>query len=235
MNNETLNPNNRLTQFLKYDFSEIWMKTDNGLVYGILGDEYQRILIKFLTVEKNINYENEYFVYGKSKVMENVCNFVGKITIIKIQESNRKQFGVDDEFKNYGIKTQGLLTAKYEFFENKNQIHSGYFLGSLQTKWYLDKNDKVQYDNINLVSDDYFNNAFVGSWKMYNSKIEKICNWGDYRVPNVDCDFDVGTGEFNIAQKYWGRGWLDIVLKNKMPNEAILEPKKVELNKQWWQ
>lgn len=235
MNEEELNSKNEVTEFLKYDFSELWLKTENNLVYGIIGDEYQRILMKFLKVEKNLKNSNEYFVSGKSSVKGNLCEFVGKITIIKIQESKRKHFGVDDEFKNQGTKTQGLLSAKYEFFENKQQNHSGCFSGTLKTKWILDKNDKVKYDDVNLVSDGYFNNAFVGTWKMYNSNIEKICNWGDYRVPNANCDFDIGTGEFNVAQKYWERGWLDIALKNKAQNGAIIQPKKVKLHKQWWE
>ena len=158
-------------------------------------------------VEKNLINNNEYFVFGKSSVKGNFCEFIGKITIVKIQESKRKHFGVDDKFKNQGIKTQGLLTAKYEFFENKHQNHSGNFSGTLQTKWFLDKNDKVQYDDINSVSDGYFNNAFVGTWKMYNSNIEKICNWGDYRVPYANCDFDIGTGELSISEKYLKNGW----------------------------
>jgi hypothetical protein len=207
MNEEELNAKNEVTEFIKYDFSELWLKTENSLVYGIIGNEYQRILIKFLTVEKNLINNNEYFVFGKSSVKGNFFEFIGKITIVKIQESKRKHFGVDDEFKNQGIKTQGLLTAKYEFFENKHQNHSGYFSGTLQTKWFLDKNDKVQYDDINSVSDGYFNNAFVGTWKMYNSNIEKICNWGDYRVPYANCDFDIGTGELSISEKYLKNGW----------------------------
>lgn len=235
MNEEKVLPTNKIDEFLKYDFSKLWLETDNNLVYGILGEAYQRILIKLFTIEKNINNPNEYFVYGKSSVKENVCEFVGKITILKIQESKRERFGVDDEFKNLGIKTQGLLTAKYEFFENKSQSHSGYFIGNLETKWFLDKEDKMQYDNINIHSDNYFNNAFVGTWKMYNSKIEKKCHWGDYRVPSVDCGFDVGIGEFNVAEKYWKKGWLDIALKNKMPNLNITESPKTEITKNWWE
>ena len=235
MNEEKVLPTNKIDEFLKYDFSKLWLETDNNLVYGILGEAYQRILIKLLTIEKNINNPNEYFVYGKSSVKENVCEFVGKITILKIQESKRERFRVDDEFKNSGIKTQGLLTAKYEFFENKSQSHSGYFIGNLETKWFLDKEDKMQYDNINIHSDNYFNNAFVGTWKMYNSKIEKKCHWGDYRVPSVDCGFDVGIGEFNVAEKYWKKGWLDIALKNKMPNLNITESPKTEITKNWWE
>lgn len=235
MNEEKLLPTNKIDTFLKYDFSELWLKTNNNLVYGILGDEYQRILIKLLTIEKNINNPNEYFVYGKSSVKENVCEFVGKITILKIQESKREHFGVDDEFKNSGIKTQGLLSAKYEFFENKLQSHSGFFTGNLETKWFLDKDDKMQYDNINIHSDGYFNNAFVGSWKMYHSKIEKKCHWGDYRVPSIDCSFDIGAGEFNVAEKYWKKGWLDIALNNRINTLDYIEIKKTESTKNWWE
>lgn len=237
MNQEKLLPNNKIDEFLKYDFSKLWLETENSLVYGILGDEYQRILIKLLTIEKNINNPNEYFVYGKSSVKENICEFVGKITILKIQESKREHFGVDDEFKNSGIKTQGLLTAKYEFFENKLQSHSGYFTGILETKWFLDKDDKMQYDNINIHSDGYFNNAFVGSWKMYHYKIEKKCHWGDYRVPSVDCSFDIGAGEFVVAEKYHKKGWIDSALKGKAYSLDITESKSKtkETIKSWWE
>jgi hypothetical protein len=235
MNGEKLLQSNEVENFLKYDFSELWLKADNNLVYGILGDEYQRILIKLLTIEKNINNPNEYFVYGKSSVKENVCEFVGKITILKIQESKREHFGVDDVFKDLGIKTQGLLSAKYEFFENKLQSHSGFFTGNLETKWFLDKDDKMQYDNINIHSDGYFNNAFVGSWKMYHSKIEKKCHWGDYRVPSIDCSFDIGAGEFNVAEKYWKKGWLDIALNNRINTLDYIEIKKTESTKNWWE
>ena len=224
MNGEKLFQTNETEKFLKYDFSELWLKTDNNLVYGILGDDFQRIQIKLLTIEKNINNPNEYFVYGKSSVKENVCEFVGKITILKIQESKRKHFGVDEEFKNSGIKTQGLLSAKYEFFENKLQSNSGFFTGNLQTKWFLDKDDKIQYDNINIHADGYFNNAFIGTWKMYDSKLEKKCHWGDYRVPSIDCSFDIGAAEFSVAEKYLKKGWLESI-----------ETKKRETIKNWWE
>lgn len=237
MNGEKLLQTNDVENFSKYDFSELWLQTDNNLVYGILGDDFQRIQLKLISISKNINNQNEYFVYGKSKVKENICEFVGKITILKIQESKREHFGVDDEFKNSGIKTQGLLTAKYEFFENKLQSHSGYFTGNLETKWFLDKDDKMQYDNINIHSDGYFNNAFVGSWKMYHSKIEKKCHWGDYRVPSIDCSFDIGVGEFNVAEKYWKKGWLDIALKGKVNSLDVTESKSKSTDtvKSWWE
>jgi hypothetical protein len=216
LNGNQVIENNQNEKYSKFDFSSLWIKTENELVYGIIGDDYQRIFMKFIFVEKTLNNPYEYLVYGKSSVKSSVCDFIGKITIIKIQEFKNQNFGIDDEYKNSGIKSQGLLTAKYELFENKEQNHSGQFQGTLQTKWYLDKENLIKYNDINLNSDGYFNNAFVGTWKMYKSKIEKICNWGDYRVPYTKCDFDIGAGELSISEKYSKNGWL------------------IKLIKEWW-
>lgn len=235
LNGEKINEINEIGNLINNDFSVLWTKTENEFIYGITGNNYQRFRIKFLSVIKNENNPKEYFVYGKSNLKDNTCEFQGKITILKIQRTNRTQFGVDDEFKNSGIKTQGLIVAKYEFFENKHQKYSGLFSGELKSKYYLDKNNLIQYDNINSNSDAYFNNSFVGMWKMYNSKIEKICNWADYRVPNINCNFDVGTGEFNVNPIYVKNGWLDITLKNKMSNGAIIENKSNKPTKNWWE
>ena len=207
LNENQVFENNQIEKYSKFDFSNLWMKTENEFVYGIIGDDYQRILIKFIFVERTLNNPYEYLVYGKSSVKSSVCDFIGKITITKIQELKNENFGVDDEYKNSGIKSQGLLTAKYELFENKEQNHSGQFQGILQTKWYLNKENFIKYNDINLNSDGYFNNAFVGTWKMYNSTIAKICNWADYRVPYTKCDFDIGAGELSVSEKYSKNGW----------------------------
>lgn len=213
----------------------MWLETDNEVIFGIIGKEHQRLLIKFLTIEKNVKKHNEYIVYGKYKVKENVCDFGGKITLTNILEISSENYGVDDEYKESQIRLQGLLTAKYEFFENKNQNHSGYFTGITKTLFYIDKNEIVKYNDIGIESDGYFNNSFVGKWKMYNSNLKKICNWGDFRVPNSNCDFDIGVGDFSVSEKYWKNGWLDFALKNKMPNGAIVEGKpKKKINK-WWE
>lgn len=207
LNKEEIYAENKMQIFLQYDFSDLWSKTDNYNVLGVLGDDFQRIKIRILTVVKNENKPDEYLVYGKSNVKNNICDFIGKIIVEKIQETKREQFGVDNQAQNAGIKTQGLLTAKYEFFENKNQSHTGIFAGQLQTKWYINKESQLKYDDINLLADGYFNNAFVGTWTMYKSSKSIICNWADYRVPNIACEFDLGEGEFSPNEKYFDKGW----------------------------
>jgi hypothetical protein len=204
---EELFPKNEMDKYLKNDFSNIWNKTENNLVYGIIGDNYERILIKFTSIRKSKEKTNEYLVSGISKVKSNSCNFKGKITIISINELKQVKFGVDDEYKNAGIKKQGLLKAVYEFIEDEKQKGSGKFSGKLESIWYLDKNDLIQYNDIEIDSDKYFNNAFTGVWKSNNTGNQKICNWGDYRVPNVNCDFDIGSAELSVSQKYQKNGW----------------------------
>lgn len=233
MNGQELTEENKIDSYLKYNFSDLWLKTDEQSVYGIIGDEYERISIKIISVSKNLSHPDEYYVYGKSMVKANVCEFVGKIFISKIQETENQHFGVDDEYKGRADK-QGLLTAVYEFYENDKQPHSGVFKGQLQSKWNL-SDDIIKFNDLDLESDGYFNNAFVGIWKMYDSKLEKICHWGDYRVPNVDCDFDIGTAEFNVAEKYWGKGWVDFALKNMVSSRTNIESKLQEPVKRWWE
>lgn len=227
LNEEKLKEENKIEEYLQYDFSALWATKDNPV--GIIGDSYQRIYIKVLTVVKNEFVPNEYLVYGKSRVKNNICDFVGKITIDKIQETIRVGFGADDMYKGES-KTQGLITARYDFFENKAQKHTGIFSGTLKTKWYLDKNGKMQYDNMNDHSDGYFNNAYVGLWQGYGTEQGKICNWANHRVPNVKCGFDTGAGEFFPAEEYAKSGW-DNYLKAYLNGDkkAILEEEK-----EWW-
>lgn len=146
---------NLIDNLNQLDFSKLWLETDNEVIFGIIGKEHQRLLIKFLTIEKNVKKHNEYIVYGKYKVKENVCDFGGKITLTNILEISSENYGVDDEYKESQIRLQGLLTAKYEFFENKNQNHSGYFTGITKTLFYIDKNEIVKYNDIGIESDGY--------------------------------------------------------------------------------
>ena len=218
-----------------YDFSNIWSVTENQNVYGIIGDEHQRISIKLISIFRISNGPFLYNVYGKSKVKDNICEFYGNIVIKEIREIKELHFGVDDEYADKGIKNQGILVADYEFYESKEQKHSGIFKGTLYSKWYLNSNNQIVYDDIEFISDEYMNNAFVGVWKRYSTDKEKNCNWADYRVPISNRDFDIGAGEFSVSEKYWNKGWLDIALKNQVPNGAIVREKSNKETKEWWE
>ncbi len=224
------NPENVLANYNKFDLSGIWTQTENYLIYGIIGEEHQRIKVKLLSVIKNAGNPVEYLVSGKSNVKGNICDFSGTISLIEVREIKNLHFGVDDEFKELGIKAQGIVIADYEFHENQNQKHTGIFKGKLYSKWHLTTDNQVNYDDIESMSDGYMNNAFVGSWKGYSSEKERICNWADFRVPNANEDFDIGAGEFSPSPKYYSMGWENYI---KAWLEGVEKAKNEEL-KEWW-
>jgi hypothetical protein len=232
---DELKSGNQLSEYEQSDFSNVWDKTANEVIYGIIGDDHQRIRIKLLSINKSADNPNVYDVYGKSMVRETICDFFGTITIKKIKEVTELHFGVDNEYENKGIKKQGIIIADYSFDEDAQQKHSGIFKGKLYSKWYLNRNDEIVYDDIQDISDSYINNAFIGIWKSYSTGNEKICNWADWRVPNANQDFDIGAGEFSVSEKYWNEGWMDIALKNQVPNGAIVREKSNKKTKEWWE
>ena len=230
-----LKTENVLNKYSQFDFSNIWLNTEDLNIYGIIGDDYQRINVKILVVKKNGKNKHQYNVRGKSKVKGIVRDFTGIINLTEIIEFKKFHFGVDEEFANQGIKSQGIFIANYEFEENKNQNRSGIFKGKLYGKWYLNDKNEIKYDDIELNSDNYFNNAFVGYWKSYKNDRKKICNWGDYRVPNAKKGFDIGVGEFNVSEKYWDKGWLNVDVKNHNTNGSFEGNKKSDRSKKWWE
>jgi hypothetical protein len=227
---DELKPDNVFSKFTHFDFSGLFSHTENYCIYGIIGADHQRIKIKLTSIRKNSENPSEYFVSGKSNVSGVICDFNGTITIIGIKEVKELHYGVDNEYANKGIKTQGIIIADYEFKENPYQNHSGSFKGKLYSKLYLNADHQIQYDDIQSMSDQYMNNAFTGIWRSYSTGEEKVCNWADYRVPLANQDFDVGAGEFMPAEKYNDHGW-------RIYRQAWLygnkEAKEEEL-REWW-
>jgi len=222
LSNSNLSKDELKNDLIKHDFSKLLLHTDNSVVYGFIGDNYQRIRVKFITVTKDYTSPDTYNVQGKSMVKNNIDEFAGTIKISHIRKLKNISHGVDDEYKNKGIKGEYIIIADYSFFENKDQPHSGTFKGVLESDFYLDKNYQVHYDDIELNADGYTNNQFVGEWIDYKTNLAKRCNWGDFRIPNSG-DLDVGAGEFSPADKYLKYGWQSIRDKNE----------KIE-NAKWW-
>ncbi|MFK7921177.1 MAG: hypothetical protein AB8H47_04430 [Bacteroidia bacterium] len=222
---------NTVANYKRYDFSSLWLQTDNDKVLGIIGSNHQRIKVKILTVEKSSEVSLEYLVQGKSWVKGVVCDFSGRILIKEVRELKHFHYGVDEMYKDRGIRNQGILIADYEFNENVDQKYSGKFKGKLYSKWYLNWDDQIEYDKIQLHSDRYLNNAYVGSWESYRTNKEKICNWADYRVPQANSDFDIGAAEFFPSRKYAENGWASY---QKTWSDRDKEAQKTELS-EWWE
>lgn len=226
-----LKSSNELEKYNQYNFSKIWMHTESKNVLGVIDTSNQRIKIKLLSIEKNPQNPNEYKVRGKSMVKDVICDFSGIITLFNVQEFKSIDFGVDNEHKNAGIQSEGLLKAVYVFYENESQKNSGVFQGVLYSKWFLDADNKIQYDNLVFSSDAFSNNAFVGIWTSYTSGKIKICNWADYRVPNATNDLDIGAAEFIPNEKYFDKGWESYYRTYMYSDERDF----IEENRKWWE
>ncbi len=227
---DELKPDNVFSHYEQFDFSGIFSHTENYRVFGIIGDDHQRIKIKLTSITKNPENPGEYFVSGKSNVSDVICDFNGTMNILEMNEFKKLHYGVDNEYENRGIKAQGIIIAKYEFKENPQQYHSGSFKGILYSKWYLNSDHQIQYDDIQSMSDRYMNNAFIGTWKSYSTGAEKVCIWADFRVPFANQDFDIGAGEFSPGEKYYDQGWRTYQQAWLYGNQ---EAKEEEL-KEWW-
>jgi hypothetical protein len=198
-----LKTENLIDKYKSYDFSSIIFPKQEFL--GFIGSDYQRIYIRFSSVKKDSD-PIVYRITGSSLVKTNKFDFEGIIKIKQIREFKSLHFGVDNMYKDKGIKAQGVLIGDYLIKEHKDQKQSGEFSGVMTLYWYIDKNGKLLYDDIRKYSDEYRNNQYVGIWRSLSNGKEKTCNWGEYRIP-FSGDLDIGAGEFSPNKKYSDKGW----------------------------
>lgn len=226
-----------IKDYVYYNFSKIWKKQDKAIL-GYIGNNYQRFDIKFLSIIKNVDSPSKYYIYGKSRVKNNLCDFQGELEIIHIRLlGERERLEFYNEAMKHGDKDAAeahkykrfILLARYTFHEDINKKGTGLFSGVLKSNFYIDGDD-IKYDDLEKGrKDDFRNNQFVGIWQSYKTKVSKKCNWGEYRIPNSS-DLDIGAGEFSPNRRYISYGW-DVYIKAYLDSnsEALKEEKKL-----WW-
>lgn len=194
-------------------------------IYGFIGDDYQRFYIKFISAVKVPDRANEYMLYGKTRVKNTVCNFIGtaKITEAKIYAASNKS--------KY---TRGVATVEVVIYEDIKQASTGVIKGRLLSNFMIDKKGVIQYDGFDYFSDGFNNNQFIGTWTSYKSGNTKKCHFGDSRIPECG-DLDIGAGEFSINEKYVNNGW-ESYMKSWLGDPKAVENTKAKLEetRQWW-
>jgi hypothetical protein len=220
------------SEFNQYDFSGLFLKTSSYNIFGVIGENMQRIQLKWISVSKDPNNPEDYHVYGKTKVKSNVCSFTG---ILKIRTIRLYLSGVYDMPYRSAInpKVIGILFCDYVLTEISNEKHTGVFQGISATEFYVN-NDTLFYNNLRHSADDMTNNQFVGTWTSHSTEESKICNWGDYRVPNV-LNFDCGASEFSPCEDFLQYGWDDFKLASTYGQESedIKKAREIEED-EWW-
>lgn len=209
---------------VKYDLSSLFTQTSSRAIMGYIGDNYQRINIKFVSLTKRGNQTDTYNVVGKTRVKGNICDFKGTMKVV-----NARQF-LENALESDTIR-EGFILFEYVFYESEAQKGSGIFSGVAASYYYINKSGQLLYDDLMSGADGFSNNQFVGEWKGYHAKEAKRCNWGDYRIPYSDA-LDKGAGEFVPADEYMKNGWEDYfnAYFSSTPDEKALEREKAE----WW-
>jgi hypothetical protein len=193
-----------------YDCSILWradsiLDEDNGQKapfpepLGYIGVHYQRFRIHYKTVRKSRTDPYMYEVTGETHVKENICPFTGTITIARawLYKNTSKP-----PYK------EGKITCAIRFYEDSAFRGSGAIEGTLSTDFCIDQQNQLLYDAIMLVADTYNNNQATTLWTSYRTGTRKICNWGDYRIPDSK-ELDTGAGIFMPDPKYKQYGWDD--------------------------
>ncbi len=143
---------------------------------------FSKISNPFYISIKNPDNELQYFIYGKTKVKENICSFQGSITIT---ESRTYDIGDIPALK------QGFVKGQYEFFEDPDQKGTGILKGKFQSDYYINEKGELKYDAITFVADGFNNNQFEGTWTSYKTEESKK-KTGVIRIP--DCNSEWYTG-----------------------------------------
>ena len=194
-------------EYASRDFAPLLMP--KTVFLGFIGNDYQRLRIHFTAITKDPKNPRVYRVKGWSLVKNNRCDFEGVLNVQKITAIENMHYGVDEMYKDAGLKAQGVFSAAYDFRENPAEKHAGVFRGTMALDWYVDARNKLLYDKIGSYSDDYENNQYTGTWTLYGAGTKsKTANWGEYRIPNSG-DLDIGAGEFGPNPKYNDKGWAD--------------------------
>jgi hypothetical protein len=197
-----LSPKNELARYSRFDFSQA-MKPQSEFL-GFIEPNYQRLNVYFDSITKGRSDPRSYTIKGATVVKGNRCDFSGTIRLTEIREYRPTH--PDDEYKSLGIPIHGFAIGTFRFNEDPNQKHVGVFEGTMFLYWYLDKNGKIRYDDVEAGADAYRNNQYVSTWTQYGSKTGKRANWGEYRIP-LSGDLDIGDGEFSVNPKYLENGW----------------------------
>lgn len=164
---------------------------------GFIGEEYERIRIHFNSVIRNYDNPFEYFIYGKSKVQDNVCEFQGSLIITEVSY-------LKDE--KYPETNTAYIAGDYVLVEDPACLHSGIFRGDFISFVYLGEDLTLYYNDLDTESPSFSNNLFTGEWFHYESDLIQVCNWGDKRIPGA-ADLDIGRLSFKPSFRFYKNGW----------------------------
>lgn len=178
--------------------ADVWLHRPEPL--GFRGADFQRFYIHFDTVYKLSPMV--YRVEARSRCKDEIYNVTGRIVIDSVVPWYDEWYTVDSFIQ---VTESGSIYAHYEMAASVDSKPVARLFGCSRY-WYLEHNDSVYYDAMEMSADGYENNQYTGKWVWLSTGDTLTCNWGDFRIPESG-KLDMGCGLFIPDEKYYDFDW----------------------------
>jgi hypothetical protein len=207
----------------KNNFSKYFDSIQTLKMYGIIGNEFERIKVHIESVEKVKSSDLIYKISGKTKVNKNISKFEGELLLQNMYEFKEK------------ITGHGLVICKFaaEFTEEGIGQHKGKFIGN----YYLILSKIMDVITYPKVTPQFMkNHTFSGKWISNDKKLENYVYWGeDYLFEELQDVFYGITNSQEIDESLFEDSWktyFDAYSLN-LPKHIRDESLKIE-EEVWW-
>lgn len=163
-------------------------------LYGLLGDEFNKIEVVFSEVRKSEKQNSLYKLKGKTKCNGNINDFTGEVIF------NKATASISEKSESAKV----TITGTYKLIENTSGRESGIYVGQLKIILFTQNiyASDVLFD-MDMTYEDGAVRGFVGVKKSYKKNTSQSCIWGFTRFPHKYAkNFDIGDGEQVINLKY---------------------------------
>lgn len=196
---------------------------------GYIGNDFQRFYIHITSICRSGTDPLKYVLGGRTRTGNNVCDFEGELYIDSLVMDTPS-----DEICEWGgIYAGWHLKCRYILREDPEQPGAGVFEGSHTLDIAVDRAGNIYYDTLMLMADGYCNNQWQGAWSSHKTGATKVCNWGDYRIPD-SYGLDIGAAEFSPDSKYGPKGWQSYSDQFNHPDREFRERGRREEAYRWW-
>lgn len=203
-----------------------WVERPEPL--GYIGKEFRRFSIHIASVTRSATDPLRYALRGKTRTGSNICSFRGELAIDSVVR--RPESGEPDAWG--GIFGGWRLYGHYTLREDPGQPGAGLFEGTHWLDVAADERGNIYYDTLMIIADGYRNNQWQGNWRSDKTGAAKVCNWGDFRIPESR-GLDIGAGEFMPAGEFRQNGWRSFV-DCYDADETVRTAARREECCQWW-
>ena len=200
---------------------------------GYIGKNYQRFDIHIRSICRSSTDSLRYELTGFTRTGDNICRFQGELHLDSITYSAPNYPDTDRWGSIYG---GWRLIGTYTLREDLGQHGAGVLEGRHTIDIATDSLGNIYYDTMFMVADGYSTNQWAGTWRCYETKAVKPCNWGDARIPDSEGPYglDVGAGYFLPDDKYLRNGWQSYIDAERWDDDETRAEARREESRRWW-